>query len=194
MWIRNFLQQNLCCWRLACEPCCFKCVDESSQILFQEIVSEIHHEIIITKKIGGDENTVSEAKWFVLRNESESGPELRTIAQSAHDFNTGVANDHSDISDTRRDHGFNAIKQDRLIGHWHQLFGAGMSDRSKTSSSTPSQNQCFHVSPSRSSAMQAFQDASYLTHDAMPNLMLLYGWAAHSSKIIQDLPSFNAEY
>ena len=54
-------------------------MDESTQILFQEIVPEIHHEIIIAEKIRGDENTVSEAEWFVLRNESESGPELRAI-------------------------------------------------------------------------------------------------------------------
>ena len=136
-------------------------MDESTQILFQEIVPEIHHEIIITEKVRGDENTVSKSEWLILRNESESRPELRTIAQSSHDFDPGVTNDHADISDARCDHGLNTVKQDWLISYWHQLFGAGMSDRSETGSSTPSQNQCFHVSPSRSSAMLDFRAISY---------------------------------
>ena len=116
-----------------------------TEILFEQVVSEVHHKIVVTQEVGSDQNAVCKTQRFVLRNERDLGAPLTSVAERGHDFDPGVANDDSDFSDTRRDHGLDSVKQNGFVGNGHQLLGTGVSDGAQSGARTTSQNQSFHV-------------------------------------------------
>ena len=151
---------------------------ESTKILFEQVVTEIHHKIVVTQKVSGNQNAVRKTKWFVLRNESDLGAPLTSVAKRTHNFDPSVANDDSDFGNPGRDHGLDSVKQNGFVGNRHQLFGTGVSDGSQSGASTTSQNEGFHVNKPRGINLVGSDRASILPSDNdSPTVSYVTRWA-----------------
>src|SRR4051812_26933419 len=121
-------------------------MDERGEILLEQVVTEVHHEVVVAEELVGDQDAVGEAKRGVLRYERELGAEALTLAERGDDLRPGITDDHADLRDAGRDHRFDPIEQDRLVGHRDQLLGTGVRDRAQPGAGTAGENESLHVS------------------------------------------------
>ena len=119
--------------------------DELGEALLEHVVAQIHHEVVVTKEVLGDENTVGKTKRGVLRDVRHLDPELRAVAHRGADLFARLADDDADFFDPRQRHGLDAIEQDRLVGDGDQLFGARMGDRPEAGAGPAREDQALHT-------------------------------------------------
>ena len=62
MRIGNLLQQDLHGRRLVADARSFECVDEGTEILLEQVVTEIHHEVVVAEKLAGDEHAMGKTE------------------------------------------------------------------------------------------------------------------------------------
>ena len=74
-------------------------VDEGGEVLFQEVVAEVHDEVVLAEELPGDEHAVGEPEGLVLWQVGDGGPEGRAVAEGVHDLVSGVADDDTDLGD-----------------------------------------------------------------------------------------------
>ena len=122
------LQQDLRGGRLVGGARRFEGVHERTEILLEQVVAEVHHEVVVAQEVGGDEDAVGQAEGRVLRDERDLRTPLRAVAERGHHLVARVADDDADFGDARRHHRLDAIEQDGFVGHRYQLFGAGVRD------------------------------------------------------------------
>ena len=87
---------------------------------------------------------MSESQGSVLADVGHFGPELLTITDRRDDLVTGVADNDADLRDARSDHLLDAVEENRLVGHEHELLGAGVSDRPQPRSRPAREDQTLH--------------------------------------------------
>ena len=71
-------------------------------------------------------------------------PQRVPVADRLLDLRRGVADDDADVVDAGVADGLDHAKQDRLVGHRHQLLGAGVGDRVQARALAAAQNQSLH--------------------------------------------------
>ena len=96
------------------------------------------------RKSAGDEHAVRQAERGVLADVGDLGAEGAAVADGRHHLVGGVADDHADLDDPGLDHGLDPVEQDRLVGHRHQLLGAGVGDRAEAGAGAAGQDQALH--------------------------------------------------
>src|SRR4051794_37846825 len=121
-------------------------MDERGEILLEQVVAEVHHEVVVAEELIGDEDAVGEPEGRVLRDECERRAEALTLAQRGDDLCLGITDDHADLGDAGRDHRFDPVEQDRLVGHRNELLRTGVRDRAQPGAGTPGENESLHVS------------------------------------------------
>ena len=144
--IGNLLQQDLRGRRLVADACSLERVDERTEILLEQVVAEVHHEVVVAEELAGDEHAVGKAERRVLRDECEPCTEAGAVAERRHHLGAGVADDHSDLGDAGGDHRLDPVEQDRLVGDRHQLLGAGVGDRAQPGTGSAGENESLHDS------------------------------------------------
>jgi len=118
--------------------------DERLEILFQQVVTEVHHEVVVAEELPGDQHAVRQPERLVLGNERDLRTELGSIPQIGHHLVAGVADDHTEFGDAGGDHRTDAVVQDRRVGHRDQLLGPGVSDRPQPRAGTAGENERLH--------------------------------------------------
>ena len=98
--------------------------DEGGQVLFQEVVAEVHDEVVVGEELVGDQHAVGQPEGRVLRDVRDLRTPLGPVTERLHHLDAGVADDHTDLGDAGGDHRLDAVEQDRLVGHRHQLLRA----------------------------------------------------------------------
>ena len=118
---------------------------EPGQVLLEQVVAQVHHEVVVAEELAGDEHAVGQAERRVLRQVRDLQPEARAVADGRHHLVAGVADDDADLADPGRGHGLQPVEQDRLVGHRHQLLGAGVGDGSEARAGAAREDQGLHV-------------------------------------------------
>ena len=143
--VRNLLEQDLGSRWLARCARRLERVDERGEVLLEQVVAEVHHEIVLTEEFLGDENAVGKPERRVLGDVGHRDPELATVADRRHDLDPRVADDDPDLADARSRHCLDAIEEDRLVGDRYQLFGTRVGDGAQARTGPAGENECFHI-------------------------------------------------
>src|SRR6185436_14991680 len=69
----------------------------------------------------------------------------RSVADSRPDLRAGVADDDADVADAGGGNRLDAVEEHRLVGHRHELLGAGVGQRTKPGALPAAENQSFHA-------------------------------------------------
>lgn len=93
-----------------------------------EVVAEVHDEVVVPQEVTGDQHRVGEAERLVLRDVGDLDAEPGTVADGLADLRGGVAHDDADLGDPRFRDGFQPVEQHGLVRHGHQLLGRGVRD------------------------------------------------------------------
>src|SRR5713101_6647216 len=158
VWIGNSSKENLGYWRTfdlvfvtirQCRRGCpsplgLELVDEALYTLLDEVVPQVHDEVGVAEEVPGDEYTVRQTQRCVLGYVGDLETPSRPVADRNHHLVGGVAHDDPDVLYPRLCHRLQAIEEDRLVGHRHQLLGAGVGDRAKAGAGTAGQDERFH--------------------------------------------------
>ncbi len=144
MRIGNLLQQDLRGRWLGGATRLFERSHESGQVLFEQVVTQVHDEVVVTEKVAGYQYAMRQTERGVLRNERDARTESRAVTERRHHFVARVADDHTDLGDAGRHHGLDSVEEDRLVGHRHELFGARVGDGPQPSPGSAGENESFH--------------------------------------------------
>ena len=119
-------------------------VDEPGNALAQQVVAEVHHEVLVAEVVLGDEYAVGQAERGVLGDVGDLDPEPRAVAHRLSDLGPGVTDDDADLGDTGGSHVLDPEKQDRFVGHRHQLLGAGVGDGAQAGACAAGEYEALH--------------------------------------------------
>ena len=92
--------------RLGPGPLVLEAVDEVLQALFEQIVTQIHHEVVLAQEVPGDQDGVGQSERRFLREVGDLQPPPRAVADRSHDLVGGVAHDDADLLDAGVGDGF----------------------------------------------------------------------------------------
>ena len=121
-----------------------KRVDELLEPLLQHVVAEVHDEVVVAEVVAGDQHAVGEPERRVLAEVGDLGAPPRAVADRGHDLVGGVADDDADLLDPGLDHVLDAVEEDRLVGHRHELLGAGVGDRPEPGAGAAGEDETLH--------------------------------------------------
>ncbi len=79
-----------------------------------------------------------------LGDVGDLGAEVAAVTEGGADLGTGCPGDDTDLLDAGGDHRLDAVEEDRLVGHRHQLLRPRVGDRSQARAFTASQDQRLH--------------------------------------------------
>ena len=101
---------------------------KSLSALLEQVVAEVHHEVVRTQEVPGDQHGVGQAQRLRLGEVGDLEAPGRTVADRGPHLRRGVADDDADLLDAGVGDGLEAVEEDRLVGHRHQLLGPGVGD------------------------------------------------------------------
>ena len=119
-------------------------VDELGDAADDEVVAEVHDEVVVAEEVLRDEHAVGQAQRGLLLDVGHADAELGAVADGRLDLGRGVADDDADVGDARVADRLEAVEQHRLVGHRHQLLGGGVRDGPQPRACTTGQDQCLH--------------------------------------------------
>ena len=120
-------------------------VDELRQALLEQVVAEIHHEVVVTEVVARDEDAMGKAERSVLLDIGDVESPPRAIADCGDDVFARVADDDADLFDAGGRHVFEPVEQDRLVRHGHELLRVRVCDGAKPRPSAPAEDQALHL-------------------------------------------------
>ena len=119
-------------------------LDELRETLLQHVVAEIHHEVVVTEEVAGDEHAVRQAERGVLRDVGDATPQLEPSPTAAL-ISSAVSPTMMPISlMPGGGHGLDAVEEDRLVGDRDELLRARVGDGAKTGARAARQDQPLH--------------------------------------------------
>ena len=119
-------------------------LDELGDPLPQQVVAQVHDEVVVAEEVAGDQHAVGEAERRVLGDVGDLGTPAGAVADRRADLGAGVTGDDADLGDARLDHVLDAVEQDRLVGDRHQLLGAGVGDRAQSGAGSAGEDESLH--------------------------------------------------
>ena len=120
-------------------------VDQIGDATDDEVVTQVHHEVVVAEEVAGDEHAVRQPQRGVLRNVGGSDPEVGPVADRCLDLGVGVADDDPDVGDAGVPNSLEAVEQHRLVGDRDQLLGRGVGDRPQAGAGAARQHECLHA-------------------------------------------------
>ena len=119
--------------------------DQRGDTADDEVVAEIHDEVVVTEEVSGDQHRVRQAERRFLRDVADAQPEGRAVTHRLPDGRRGVTYHHADVCDACVADGLEAVEENRLVRYREQLLGRGVRDGSEPGTRTPRQDQGFHA-------------------------------------------------
>ena len=122
-------------------------LDELGDALAQQVVAQVHDEVVAVEEVLGDEDAVGQPAGFVLGQVGDADTPLRAVADRRADLVAGLAGDDADVGDPGRGHVLDPVEEDRLVGHGDQLLGARMGDRPQPCPGAAGEDEALHDMP-----------------------------------------------
>ena len=113
---------------MACARSASKRSTKSLRLCFEQVVAQVHHEVVVAQEVPGDQHGVGQAERRLLRDVGDRQPPGRAVPDRGPDLGRGVADHDADLFDPGVGDGLEAVEEDRLVGHRHQLLGPGVGD------------------------------------------------------------------
>lgn len=132
-------EQDLGVGAVGAEP-----VDEAGDSADDEVVAEVHHEVVVAQVVTGDEHGVGQSQGPFLGNVGDLQTELGTVADGVLDLRGGVTDDHTDLGDPGRGDGFQPVEEHGLVRHRHELFGRSVRYRPQARTGATGQHESLH--------------------------------------------------
>ena len=120
-------------------------LDERAEVLLEQVVAEVHDEVVGAEEVAGDQHAVGEAERGVLGDVGDLGPEPAAVAERLAHLRSGVAGDHADLGDPGVDHGLDAVEEDRRVGDGDELLGPRVGDRPQPRAGATGQDEGLHT-------------------------------------------------
>ena len=102
---------------------------EVAEVLLQEVVAEVHDEVVVAQELAGDKHGMGQPERRLLLQVGDLQVPRGAISDGRFDLGGGVADHYPDLLDPGRGDGLEAVEKDGLVGHRHQLLGPGVGDR-----------------------------------------------------------------
>ena len=109
-----------------------------------EVVTEIHDEVVVTQVVTGHEHCVRQAERRLLADVGDIKAEVRAVAYRLTDRGCGFPDHDPDVADADVPDRLKAVEEDRLVGHRQKLLGRRMCDRAQPGAGAARQDQCLH--------------------------------------------------
>ena len=122
-------------------------LDEGFDAAADQVVAQVHHERLGLEVVPRLPDRVGEAERRALPDVGDPRAEAAAVTHGGGDFAGRVAHDHADLGQARADHALDRIKEDGLVGHRHELLGAGVSDRAQAGARPAAQDEGFQGMP-----------------------------------------------
>jgi hypothetical protein len=120
-------------------------LDQIDDPVAQQVVAQIHDEGRVAQERLGGEHRVGQAKRRVLLDVLDRDAEGAPVAGGLTDLGAGLGGDDDpDLLDPGRRHRLDAVEEHRLVGHRHELLGAGVGQRAQAGSLPAGQDQAAH--------------------------------------------------
>ena len=68
-------------------------LDQVLDAALQQVVAEVHDEVVVTQKLAGDQHAMGEPERSILRDERERRAKAFAVAERGHHFGPRVADD-----------------------------------------------------------------------------------------------------
>jgi hypothetical protein len=98
-------------------------LDQAGDPADDEVVTEVHHEVVVAEELPGDQDRVREAEGCQLPDVGDLDAELRAVAHGRLDRGRGVADDDPHVGHPRLRDRLESVEQHRLVRHRDQLLG-----------------------------------------------------------------------
>ena len=120
-------------------------LDELGQPLLEQVVSQIHDEVVVAEEVVGDQHAMCEPEWQRLRDVGDLHPPPRAISDRGLNLGACLAHDDADLANTCRGHVVEPVEENRAIRDGDELLGTRMRDRSETSAGSAAENESLHA-------------------------------------------------
>ena len=142
--VGNPLEQDLRGGRRLGRPGGLEGADERGEVLLEQVVAEVHHEVVVAEEVAGDQHAVRKSERGVLGQVGDLGAELAAVAHRGPDLGPVSADDHADLGDPGGDHRLDPVEQDRLVGDGDQLLGPRVGDRAEPRAFAAGEDERLH--------------------------------------------------
>src|SRR5690606_19828507 len=116
----------------------------------EDVVTEIHREVVVAEKGSGDHHAVGEPAGLVLREIREPDTEPRPIAELLNKLGPFFVDDYSDVLDSGVSQIGEAMLNDRRVRHRNELLGQRIRQRTQPGTRASGEHKAFHRrSPAR---------------------------------------------
>jgi hypothetical protein len=102
---------------------------QSAYATNDEIVAEVHDEVVVTQELNGDEQCVREPQRRLLPEVGDLKPERRAVSHRIDGRGRGISNHRANLGDAGVPDSFETVEQDGLVPHWEQLLRRRIRDR-----------------------------------------------------------------
>ena len=99
-----------------------KLLDQPADAADDEVVAEVHDEVVVGEEVGRDEHGVREAERRILPDVGDGEPERRAVADRGPDLGLRVADDDTCLHDTGVAQRLEPVEEHRLVGDRHELL------------------------------------------------------------------------
>ena len=94
-----------------------------------EVVAEVHHEVILAEELARDEHRVRQAERRFLLDVGGMEAERGSVADCRLDRGSSISDDDAHVGNPRLGDRLKTVKQHRLVRDRQQLFRGGVRDR-----------------------------------------------------------------
>ena len=82
--VGHLLEQDLGRRRVGRRPGRLEGADERGEVLLEQVVAEVHHEVVVAEEVAGDQHAVGQAERRVLGDVGDRGAEAAAVAERRH--------------------------------------------------------------------------------------------------------------
>src|SRR5258706_7794635 len=119
-------------------------LDQRADPADDEVIPQIHDEIVITEILACDQDRMSQPARRILPEIRGTEPEGAAVADRFLDRRRSVPHHDPDVGDAGIADGLKTVEQDRLVRDGNQLLGGRVGDRAEPAPRPPRQDQGLH--------------------------------------------------